>query len=68
MSLTTDALEERPKERKPKPTTVGIPPLVLARLECLKIVDTEPVYSVIQRLLEEHDTKSMRKIISKRVR
>lgn len=66
MTLSTDALEPRP--RKPKPTTVGIPPLILADLEKMKLIENEPAYSVIQRLLDEHDVKTMRKVVSKRVR
>lgn len=65
-SMTPD--DNGKKVRKPKASTMGVPPSVKAALQSLKIVDTEPDYSVIQRLLEEHDLRAMQKVVLRRVR
>lgn len=73
MQELTDPESDRPmrnedREPKPKPSTMGIPPLIKKRLKDLKIVENEPDYSVIERLMDEHDLKTMRKVVAKKVR
>lgn len=51
-----------------KKTTTSIPQDLLDRLKTIAIVPREPPYSIIERLLEEHDIKAMRHIVAKRVR
>lgn len=51
-----------------KKTTTSIPQDLLDRLKTYAIIEREPPYSVIERLCEEHDIKTMRRVVAKRVR
>jgi hypothetical protein len=51
-----------------KKTTTSIPQDVLDRLKSFAIVEREPPYSIIERLLDEHDLKTMQRVVTKRVR
>lgn len=51
-----------------KKTTTSIPQDVLDKLKTIAIVEREPPYSIIERLLDEHELKSMRRVVAKRVR
>lgn len=51
-----------------KKTTTAIYQDILDRLHEIAIIDREPAYSIIERLLDEHDLKSMQKVVAKRVR
>ena len=51
-----------------KKTTTSIPQDILDRLKTIAIVEREPPYSIIERLLDEHELKDMRRVVSKRVR
>ena len=51
-----------------KKTTTSLPERTLDGLKAIRIVEREPPYSVIDRLLEEHDIKTMQKAVAKRVR
>lgn len=51
-----------------KKTTVCIYDDVLDRLHSIEIVERESPTSIIQRLLEEHDLKTMRRVVVRRVR
>ena len=70
MTEVTDCagLVERNGKIKRKKTTTSIPQDLLDRLHTLAIIEREPPYSIIERLCEEHDIKSMQKVIAKRVR
>ena len=56
------------EETKPEFTTCIIRKNALQSLKDMRIAPREPPYSVIDRLLEEHDLKTMRKVVLKRVR
>ncbi len=64
---TTSIMPSDPP-RKIKPTTVGIPPDVMKRLRAIELMKSEPHYSIVERLLDEHDIRDMRKAVLKRVR
>ncbi len=70
MSGITDSqgMMDDSKPTKPKSTTVAIKRDILTRLQGLKIIDDETPSSVIERLLAEHDLKSMQKVVLKKVR
>ena len=53
---------------KRKKTTTSIPQDLLDRLHTLAIIEREPPYSIIERLCDEHDIKTMRKVVANRVR
>lgn len=53
---------------KRKKTTTAIPCDVLDKLKTLRIIADEPSYSIIERLLDEHNLKTMQKVVAKRVR
>jgi len=55
------------KSRRKK-TTTSIPQDLLDRLKTLAIIEREPPYSVIERLCDEHDIKTMCKVVVKRIR
>lgn len=55
------------KSRRKK-TTTSIPQDLLDRLKGFAIIEREPPYSVIERLCDEHDIKTMRKAVAKCVR
>jgi len=60
-----------PPNDKPKAerlTTTGLPQRVKTRLQPLKIAPREPDYAVIDRLLDEHDIRTMREVVAKRIR
>jgi hypothetical protein len=57
-----------PEKIQRKKTTVCIYQDILDRLREIEIVERESPTSIIQRLLEEHDLKSMQKVVAKRVR
>ena len=51
-----------------KKTTTSIPQDLLDRLKTIAIVPHEPPYSIIERLLDEHELKVMQRVVAKRVR
>jgi len=51
-----------------KKTTTAIYQDILDRLHELELINREPAYSIIERLLDEHDIKAMRRVVAKRVR
>lgn len=51
-----------------KKTTTAIYQDILDRLHKIAIIEREPAYSIIERLLDEHDIKAMRRVIAKRIR
>lgn len=53
---------------KRKKTTTSIPQDLLDRLKTIAIIEREPPYSIIERLCDEHDIKTMQKVVAKRVR
>jgi len=63
----TDLVDIDGKTRRKK-TTTSIPQDLLDRLKSYAIIEREPPYSVIERLCEEHDIKTMRRVVAKRVR
>jgi hypothetical protein len=63
----TDLVDIDGKTQRKK-TTTSIPQDLLDRLKTYAIIEREPPYSVIERLCEEHDIKTMRRVVAKRVR